>query len=60
MQCHSQYIVTVRGDREEPLLPRDIISMGRLATNVKKTCVISAPDASNQGVEVFSVQWAGF
>ncbi|KAI9272881.1 tRNA intron endonuclease [Phascolomyces articulosus] len=42
MRFHSHYIVTAK-DRHESMTTLDIISMGRLATNVKKTYVIISP-----------------
>ncbi|KAG0182215.1 tRNA-splicing endonuclease subunit Sen34 [Apophysomyces sp. BC1021] len=59
MRFHSHYIIGVR-DRDETLMPLDIIGMGRLATNVKKTYVLAAPSDSEEGVETFSIRWAGF
>lgn len=44
MCTHSDFIVSVR-EEEETLLPLEIIGMGRVATNVKKTFVIAAVKA---------------
>ncbi|KAI9491556.1 tRNA intron endonuclease [Zychaea mexicana] len=66
MRFHSHYIVSAK-DRHEPMTGLDVIGMGRLATNVKKTYVIASPASDNDtdsdensAVEVFSIEWAGF
>ena len=62
MRFHSHYIVTAK-DRHEPITALDIVSMGRLATNVKKTYVIVSPNDNNEdedSIDTFSIEWAGF
>ncbi|KAF7724009.1 tRNA-splicing endonuclease subunit Sen34 [Apophysomyces ossiformis] len=59
MKFHSHYVVGVH-DSHQTLTPLDIIGMGRLATNVKKTYVIAATVNTEEAIETFSVRWAGF
>lgn len=58
LRYHSHYIVNAR-DRQACLSPVDLVSMGRLAVNVKKMYVLAAPHHNGE-VEAFSIQWAGF
>ncbi|KAL1935810.1 hypothetical protein VTP01DRAFT_4950 [Rhizomucor pusillus] len=58
LRYHSHYIVNAR-DKETPLTPVDLVSMGRLAINVKKVYVLASPDDSGN-INVFSIHWAGF
>lgn len=58
LRYHSHYIVNAR-DKETPLTPVDLVSMGRLAVNVKKVYVLASPDDSGN-INVFSIHWAGF
>ena len=61
MRFHSHYIVLAM-ERDSPLALLDIISKGRLAINVKKAFVIAGPaeESSDDDIETFSIQWAGF
>jgi tRNA splicing endonuclease len=45
MCTHSEYVVSIR-DYEEPILPLEIIGMGRVTTNVKKTFVLASATAA--------------
>lgn len=58
MCTHSDYIVRVYDEKEE-ILPLDIISLGRVGTNVKKTFVI-AGQLEEEEMMTFSIEWAGF
>lgn len=58
MCTHSDYIVRMYDDKEE-IQPLDIISLGRVGTNVKKTFVI-AGQLEEEEMMTFSVEWAGF
>lgn len=57
MCTHSDYIVGIY-TKDQAILPLDIISMGRVGTNVKKTFVLTAKEEKE--VTTFSVEWAGF
>ncbi|KAI8145352.1 tRNA intron endonuclease [Fennellomyces sp. T-0311] len=63
MRFHSHFIVSAK-DRNSPIAPLDVIAMGRLATNVKKTFVLVSPPENaaddNSTMDVFSIEWAGF
>ena len=62
MRFHSHFIVSAK-DRDSPIAPLDVIGMGRLATNVKKTFVLVSPkddSEDSKAVDVFSIEWAGF
>jgi tRNA splicing endonuclease len=57
MCTHSDYIVGIYA-KDQAILPLDIISMGRVGTNVKKTFVLAAKEEKE--VTTFSIEWAGF
>ncbi|KAI7859534.1 tRNA intron endonuclease [Circinella umbellata] len=57
MRFHSHYIITAK-DRNESMTGLDIVNMGRLATNVKKTFVLISPNDDEN--HIFSIEWAGF
>lgn len=59
MRFHSHHIVMVR-ERHARLKILDIINMGRLATNAKKTFILASSSEDEKQVEAFSIQWAGF
>ncbi|KAI8373040.1 tRNA intron endonuclease [Radiomyces spectabilis] len=61
MRFHSQYIIGVYQPKAS-LTSLDIITLGRLATNVKKTYVLATSDEQEgeADVQLFSLQWAGF
>ncbi|KAI8881740.1 tRNA-intron endonuclease catalytic domain-like protein [Backusella circina FSU 941] len=60
---HSQFIVSAI---DEPFSGVDIVSMGRLATNVKKAFVLAGIIINDEEKETedqvvtFSIEWAGF
>jgi tRNA-splicing endonuclease subunit Sen34 len=56
---HSQFIVSAMSGMDEAVSGADIVSMGRLATNVKKTFVL-AGISNEDSVVTFSIEWAGF
>lgn len=57
MCTHSEFIIGIR-EEEETVLPLEIISMGRLATNVKKTFAIAG--SIQEMMTYYSIEWAGF
>ncbi|KAI7892392.1 uncharacterized protein EV154DRAFT_562368 [Mucor mucedo] len=57
MCTHSEFIIGVRQE-EEDIKPVEIISMGRLATNVKKTFVVAG--SIQEMMTYYSIEWAGF
>lgn len=62
MCFHSQFIVSIK-QFHQPIMPKEIVLMGRLATNVKKTFLLAGPkDEEKEEKEIiaFSVEWAGF
>ncbi|KAI8977871.1 tRNA intron endonuclease [Pilobolus umbonatus] len=65
MCCHSQFIISIC-QYDQPILANDIISMGRLATTVKKTFVLMSLTFQSEGEEeeeditAYSIEWAGF
>lgn len=72
MRYHSHYIVSVRGP-DASFTGMDLVTMGRLATNTKKTFVLAThrqEDSSSisksnlevdtGSVDCFSIAWAGF
>lgn len=54
---HSFYIV-ICVDYTQDLYTLDIISMGRLGSNVRKTVLLSSQDVNGQ-VKYSSLQWTG-
>lgn len=61
MCFHSQFIVSVKTE-EEAISPKEIVLMGRLATNVKKMFLLAGPsqDGTKNEMMTYSVEWAGF
>ncbi|KAG1131805.1 hypothetical protein G6F37_006361 [Rhizopus arrhizus] len=61
MCFHSQFIVSVKKEKEA-ILPKEIVLMGRLATNVKKMFLLAGPreDGAKNEMMTYSVEWAGF
>jgi len=54
---HSFFVVVCR-PRNEPIPMTEIVALGRLGTNVKKTLVIASED--NNGCLLYtSLQWSG-
>lgn len=69
MCVHSEYIVSIKNSVNETIQPLDLISMGRLATTVKKTFVLASVEQQHQQEEeektaatvtYYSIEWAGF
>lgn len=58
MCVHSEYIVSIK-DKNQEILPLELIGMGRAATNVKKTFVLVAKE-EQEPVVCYSIEWAGF
>ncbi|KAI8098098.1 tRNA intron endonuclease [Gilbertella persicaria] len=57
MCVHSEYIVQTV-DSEEEIASLELVGMGRLATNVKKTFVLAS--IMNEMMTYYSIEWAGF
>lgn len=58
--CHSQFIVSVM-HFDQNMTTKDVVQMGRLATNVKKKFVLAgSKNETEDEVAVFSLSWAGF
>ncbi|KAG2202858.1 hypothetical protein INT46_001701 [Mucor plumbeus] len=58
MCVHSEYIVSIK-DKNQEILPLELIGMGRAATNVKKTFVLVAKEEQEPMI-CYSIEWAGF
>lgn len=56
MCTHSEFIISIQND--EDISPLEIIGMGRLATNVKKTFVLAG--SIQEMMTYYSIEWAGF
>ncbi|ORE11207.1 tRNA-intron endonuclease catalytic domain-like protein [Rhizopus microsporus var. microsporus] len=58
--CHSQFIVSVM-HFDQNITTKDVVQMGRLATNVKKKFVLAGfKNETEDEIAVFSLSWAGF
>ncbi|KAJ2006003.1 tRNA-splicing endonuclease subunit [Coemansia thaxteri] len=57
MRYHSHYIVSLLG-HEQPLAPRELISLGRLATTVKKTRLLCSWDPSARAFAYVCLNWS--
>ncbi|KAI8352828.1 tRNA-splicing endonuclease subunit Sen34-like protein [Choanephora cucurbitarum] len=57
MCVHSEYIVQTM-EHDEELTPLELVGMGRLATNVKKTFVLAS--VIDEMMTYYSIEWAGF
>ena len=56
---HSFYIAVCRLP-SQTLTPLDIITLGRLGANVKKTVVLCSVDSLTDKLSYMSLQWTGF
>lgn len=54
---HSLFVVVCRL-HNEPILPTELVTLGRLGTNVKKTVVLCSEDDNGQ-LFYTSLQWTG-
>ncbi|KAI8374872.1 tRNA intron endonuclease [Blakeslea trispora] len=57
MCAHSNYIIQTM-EKDQEITPLELVGMGRLATNVKKTFVLVS--AINEMMTYYSIEWAGF
>ncbi|CAO3628922.1 unnamed protein product [Cunninghamella blakesleeana] len=63
MKFHSHFIISVQ-EKNALWRLKDLITMGRLAKNTKKSFVLASSSSTNEDdsnqVECFSIVWAGF
>lgn len=60
LRFHSHFTAIVLESPKEEIFPLDIVSWGRLATAVKKACLLASWDNKAQKVRYLSLEWAGF
>ena len=60
LRFHSHFTLTVLPTPASRIPPLDIVSWGRLATAVKKSCLLGCWDAQKQEARYISLEWAGF
>lgn len=59
LRYHSHFACTVVPSLETTINPLDLVSMGRLATAVKKAHLLAAWDDAKQEATFMSLEWAG-
>ncbi|KAJ1937518.1 tRNA-splicing endonuclease subunit [Linderina pennispora] len=57
MRYHSPFVATLVGF-DEKFRPRELVALGRLGTNVKKTRLMCAWDADRQTFSIISMNWS--
>ncbi|KAJ1948442.1 tRNA-splicing endonuclease subunit [Linderina macrospora] len=57
MRYHSPFVATLVG-YEEKIRPKELVALGRLGTNVRKTRLLCAWDADREAFTVISMNWS--
>ena len=60
LRFHSHFTAIVVPSIREGIMPLDMVSWGRLATAVKKSCLLAAWNEEENRVRYLSLEWAGF
>jgi tRNA-splicing endonuclease subunit Sen34 len=58
LRYHSHFSTTVIPSLEQEIRPIDLVSMGRLATAVKKAHLLCGYDGASEEVSFYSLEWA--